>query len=115
MTIGGPAVPDYSYLAGAVGVAAAITFSLRAIPFGVRSRLRESALLDSIGRWMPLGAVAILAMYALSSIDVLGSGHGIPQIAGVLVTAVVHLWRRNVALSILSGTVVCVVLQNWVI
>ncbi|NIL77718.1 AzlD domain-containing protein [Rhodococcus kyotonensis] len=108
-------MPDYGYLAGAVGVAVAITFALRAIPFAVRARLRESALLDSIGRWMPLGAVAILAMYALSSIDVGATHHGIPQIAGVLVTAGVHLWRRNVALSILSGTAVCVVLLNWVV
>ncbi|WP_072805162.1 branched-chain amino acid transporter permease [Rhodococcoides yunnanense] len=103
------------YIAGALGVAVAITFALRALPFAVRSRLRQSALLDSIGKWMPLGAVVILAMYALSSIDVLGSGHGIPQIAGVAATVGVHLWRRNAALSIVAGTVVCVVLQNWVV
>ncbi|SNT15934.1 branched-chain amino acid transporter permease [Rhodococcoides kyotonense] len=104
-----------TYIAGALGVAVAITFALRAIPFAVRSRLRESALLDSIGKWMTLGAVVILALYALSSIDVSTENHGVPQIAGVLVTVVVHLWRRNAALSIVGGTVVCVVLQNWVL
>lgn len=64
---------------------------------------------------MPLGAVTILAVYALSSIDLGGSGHGIAQIAGVSATVGIHLWRRNPALSILGGTIVCVVLQNWVV
>ncbi|WP_020112209.1 branched-chain amino acid transporter permease [Rhodococcus sp. 114MFTsu3.1] len=105
---------DYWYIAAALAVAVGITFSLRAIPFLVRSSLRESALLDSLGKWMPLGAVAILAVYALSSIDLTGAAHGIPPLAGVTVTIGLHLWRRNIALSILGGTVTCVVLTNWV-
>lgn len=63
---------------------------------------------------MPVGAVAILAVYALTSIDISGATHGIPQITGVLVTIGLHLWRRNIALSILGGTVTCVILMNWV-
>lgn len=108
-------MPDYLYIAAALATAVAITFTLRAIPFVVRSRLGGSAVLESFGRWMPLGAVAILAVYALSSIDIGNSVHGIPQIAGVAATVGMHLWRRNVALSILVGTAVCVVLQNWVL
>lgn len=105
---------DYWYVAASLAVAVGITFSLRAVPFVVRSRLRESALLDALGKWMPLGAVAILAVYALSSIDLGTSAHGVPQVAGVVTTVGMHLWRRNIALSILSGTVVCVGLMNWV-
>jgi branched-subunit amino acid transport protein AzlD len=108
-------MPDYLYISAALAVALGITFSLRAIPFVVRSRVRQSAFLESLGRWMPLGAVAILAVYALSSIDVGNSVHGIPQIAGVAATIGMHRWRRNIALSILVGTGVCVVLQNWVL
>ncbi|MGA9870340.1 MAG: AzlD domain-containing protein [Rhodococcus sp. (in: high G+C Gram-positive bacteria)] len=105
---------DLGYVAAALAVAVAITFSLRAIPFVVRSSLRDSALLDSLARWMPLGAVAILAVYALTSIDLGSSAHGIPQLAGVAATVGTHLWRRNIALSILVGTGTCVVLANWV-
>ncbi|MDJ0393592.1 AzlD domain-containing protein [Rhodococcus sp. G-MC3] len=106
---------DYVYVAGALAAAVGITFALRAIPFAVRSRLRESALLDAIGGWMPLGAVAVLAIYALSSIDLLSAHHGVPQIAGVAATVGTHLLRRNAALSILVGTATCVLLENWIL
>lgn len=105
---------DYWYIAASLAVAVGITFSLRAIPFVVRSRLRESPALGALGKWMPLGAVTILAVYALSSIDLGGSAYGIPQIAGVIATVGTHLWRRNIALSILAGSATCVVLMNWV-
>ena len=34
-------------------------------------------------------------------------------IPGVAVTVVTHLWRRNVVLSIVAGTVACMVLTSW--
>lgn len=47
--------------ATALGVAVAITFTLRAVPFAMKGALRGSALLADVGRWMPLGAISILA------------------------------------------------------
>lgn len=105
-------MPDYAHIVTALGVAVAITVSLRAVPFLVQNVLDESPLLADIGRWMPLGAIAILACYCLTTIDYLGPGHGLPRLIAVAVTAAVHLWRRNAVLSILAGTVTCVVLLN---
>jgi branched-subunit amino acid transport protein AzlD len=105
-------VPDLSYVATALGVAVAITVALRATPFVVRSAVRDSALLHDLGRWMPLGAVAILAVYCLASIDVTSPTHDLSRVAGVLVTVAVHLWRRNAVLSIVAGTTVCLLLAN---
>lgn len=105
-------MPDFTYIAAALAVAVAITVSLRAAPFLVKNVLNESPLLTDLGRWMPLGAIAILACYCLTTIDYLGPDHGLPQLIGVAVTIAVHVWRRNAVLSILAGTVVCVVLVN---
>jgi branched-subunit amino acid transport protein AzlD len=107
------AVPDAGYIAAALAIAVVITVSLRAIPFGLRALLRESALVDNLGRWMPLGAVAILAVYCLAGIGASGvPGEAVGELSGVAVTVGTHLWRRNAVLSIALGAVVCLVIAN---
>ncbi|MBO9523986.1 MAG: AzlD domain-containing protein [Nocardioidaceae bacterium] len=105
-------MPDPSYVALAIGVAAAITISLRALPFAMRRLLAGSALLADLGRWMPLGALTILALYCLSRIDLGAPDHGAGPLAGVVVTVLVHRLRRNAVLSIVAGTAACLLLSN---
>jgi len=105
---------DVPYLLLAVGAAAAVTFTLRAIPFALKGVLKDSALLADLRVWMPLGAILILLFYAVSGVDFGGTGHGIPEVAGIAVTALVHWWRRNAILSMAAGTAVCLVLANLV-
>jgi branched-subunit amino acid transport protein AzlD len=105
-------MPDYPYIAAALAVAVAITVTLRTAPFLIKNTIDESALLIDVGRWMPLGAIAILTCYCLTTIDYLSANHGLPEIVGVVITVGVHLWRRNAVLSILTGTIACLVLTN---
>lgn len=105
-------MPEQGYVALALGVAIAITVTLRALPFLVKGALAGSPLLDDIGRWMPVGAVAILALYCVSRIDFGAATHGLPEVAGIAATVGVHGWRRNAVLSILAGTATCVVLTH---
>jgi branched-subunit amino acid transport protein AzlD len=53
---------DPTYVAGALTVAVAITFTLRAVPFAIQTAMKHSELLADIGRWMPLGAISVLAI-----------------------------------------------------
>lgn len=103
---------DLGYIVTALTVAVTITFSLRAIPFGVKTALRRSALLADIGRWMPLGAISILAVYALTTIDTASPTHGVPELCGVGVTVPIHLWRHNLVLSLVAGTAACLVMYE---
>jgi branched-subunit amino acid transport protein AzlD len=105
-------MPDPAYIATALGVAVAITVALRALPFLLKSAMAGSALLADIGRWMPLGAVTILALYCLSTIDLTRGPHGLPELAGVAATVGVHWWRRNAVLSIVAGTTMCLLVAN---
>ena len=82
----------------------AVTYALRLAPFLALRRVRDSALVTFLGRTMPLGVMAILVVYTLSSVDVTAAPHGLPEAAGVVVTAALHLWRRNALLSIVGGT-----------
>jgi len=81
------------YILAAILVAAGITFLLR---------------------WIPLGAVALLAIYAVAKIDYSSVETAAPYLAGLVVTVGAHLWRKNMVLSMVAGTVTCVVLANWV-
>jgi branched-subunit amino acid transport protein AzlD len=105
-------VHSYLYIAGALAVAVVITVALRATPFVVKNTIDQAPLLIDLGRWMPLGAIAILACYCLTRIDYLDNNHGLPQLSAVAVTVTIHLWRRNAVLSILTGTVACILLTN---
>lgn len=108
-------MPDAAYLVTALAVTVAITVALRAVPFAVKNVVAGSALLADVGRWMPLGAITVLAVYCLAQIDLTTPTRGLPELAGVAVTVAVHRWRRNVVLSILSGTATCLILTNWVL
>lgn len=102
------------YILAAVFVAAGITFLLRLLPFGLKKALAGSELLDALSHWIPLGAVALLAIYAVAKINYSSFATAAPYLAGLVVTVGVHLWRKNMVLSMVAGTVTCVVLANWV-
>ena len=102
------------YILAAILVAAGITFLLRLLPFGLKKALAGSELLDALSHWIPLGAVALLAIYAVAKIDYSSFATAAPYLAGLVVTVGVHLWRKNMVLSMVAGTVTCVVLANWV-
>ncbi|CAM3730031.1 branched-chain amino acid transporter permease [Smaragdicoccus niigatensis] len=101
-------MPHEAYVASAIGVAIAITLALRALPFAVKGYLRESALLADIGKWMPLGALTILAFYVMTPLATAEWSVALPQFIAVLTTIGLHAWRRNVVLSLVCGTLVCV-------
>ncbi|EHP1890590.1 AzlD domain-containing protein, partial [Salmonella enterica subsp. enterica serovar Kentucky] len=75
-------MPELAYIAAALSSAVAITFALRALPFAARSAIKNNELAINLGRWMPLGATVILAVYCLSTIDFTAPAHGTGPILG---------------------------------
>lgn len=108
-------MPSTGYILSVIFLSAGITFALRLIPFGIKSALKDSALVADLARWVPLGAMICLGFYVLAEIDYSSWQTATPYLAGVIVTAALHLWRGNVALSLLAGTATCVILANWVL
>ncbi len=108
-------MPDAGYLLLAVGVAALMTFMLRALPFVLKNAIQGSPLLRALNGWMPLGIMVILVVYCLTAIDFADPVLAVAQLLAALVTWAVHLWRHNLFLSVLTGTLVCVSLANWLL
>ena len=100
---------DSQRIAAVVAIAAAITWGLRAIPFAVLAPIRHSVLLSRLRVMMPLGIMAILTIYTVSSADLNGTTV-ITYGTALVVTAGLQVWRRNPSLSIIAGTAVHVIL-----
>ena len=103
-------MPDAAYLAAVVAVAAAVTWTLRALPFALLAPLRASKVVPYLATSMPAGVLAILVVHTLRDVPPSGAAVGI----ALAVTVALHLWRRNVVLSIAGGTAVHVVLASLV-
>jgi branched-subunit amino acid transport protein AzlD len=104
-------IPD-TYLLAAVIVCAAITVALRAMPFAVAQKLQQHRIGDNLSRWMPAGCVLILAIYCLAEIGDTTTTRGVAEVAGTVTVVVLHLWKRNMLVSIVVGTAVCVALAG---
>ncbi|KJK55889.1 branched-chain amino acid transporter permease [Saccharothrix sp. ST-888] len=100
-------MPGNGYLLVGLAVILAVTFCLRAAPFAVLGRLRDSALVAFLATTMPTGVMVILVVYTLRDLDLTIRPYGLPAALGVAVTAALHLWRRSALLSIVAGTGVC--------
>lgn len=103
-----------SYILAAVGVAAGITWALRALPFAVLAPLQESRLLPYIGDRLGVGVMIILVIYTLEDLDLdlVSPSVSVPAAIALAVTIGLHLWRGNMILSLLVGTVTHVVLAS---
>ncbi|MBR8640013.1 AzlD domain-containing protein [Streptomyces tuirus] len=104
---------DTGYAVVAILVTAAVTWSLRALPFAALSPLRAGATARHLGTRMPAGVMVILVVYCLRDLPVTDVRALAPLIA-LAVTVGLHLWRRNALLSILAGTTVHVALASTV-
>lgn len=104
---------DNAHIALLVGVAAVITWGLRALPFAALAPLRHSAVVRYLSVHMPVGVMVMLAIYTLRGPVEAGDGRQLLWLAiAVVVTVGLHLWRRQAVLSILAGTAVYVTLMS---
>jgi branched-subunit amino acid transport protein AzlD len=101
-------VPDPGYVVAAVLVSAVVTWSLRGLPFVLLAPLRTSALVRYLGAHMPAGVMTVLVTYTVMSLH----GSTVALVSALAVTTAVHLWRRNLALSMLAGTITYVLLST---
>jgi branched-subunit amino acid transport protein AzlD len=63
----------------------------------------------------PCGAsLGLLVVYALKDVNLLTGSHGIPELIAVIIVMAIHLWKRQMLLSIAAGTVVYMVLVQAV-
>lgn len=104
---------DYNHSLLIILVAAAVTFLIRALPF-ILFRGSTPAPVVYLSNVLPYAIMGMLVVYCLKSTPVLESPHGLPEMISVTLIIVLHKWKHNTLLSIVSGTVVYMLLIQLV-
>ncbi len=96
---------NHTYTISVMAVIALITLATRAFPFIVFGSRREvSKRILYIGRVLPPAVIAVLVVYCLRNITPFTAPYGLAELISVGLVAVLHLWKKNTILSVLSGT-----------
>ena len=67
-----------------------------------------------LGTVLPAAVFGLLMIYALKGVSLLQGSHGIPELIAIVITAAVHLWKKQMLLSISAGTICYMLLVQFV-
>ena len=67
-----------------------------------------------LGKALPAAVFGLLVVYCLRNVDLLSGSHGLPEAISVLAVAGLHLWKRQMLLSLAGGTVLYMLLVQFV-
>lgn len=66
------------------------------------------------GSALPGAIFGMLVVYCLRNVDVLHFAYGLPELIAIAVTICLHLWKKQMLLSIAGGTVCYMLLVQFV-
>ncbi len=91
------------------------TLAMRALPFLVFSSKNPTPkILKYLGAVLPAAIFGMLVVYCLKGVDILSPSHGLPELIAICAVVGLHLWRRNMILSIFVGTALYMILVQLV-
>lgn len=82
------------------------TMATRFLPFLIFSDKRPTPrYIQYLGKALPAAIFGMLVVYCLRNVDILSGSHGLPEFIAILITVLLHLWKRQMLFSIAGGTV----------
>lgn len=97
-----------------IAICAAITFLERLLPFLIFRKGKVPALVQYLGKILPMAVIAALVVYCLKGISFASFGGWVPSVVGVAITAGLQLWKGNTLLSVVCGTAAYMLLVQLV-
>lgn len=98
-----------------IGIVVFGTMLTRFLPFLVFGGGKETPkYIQYLGKILPAAVFGLLVVYCLKDVSVLSGSHGIPEAISILVVVFLHLWKRQMLLSIAGGTVCYMLLTQLV-
>lgn len=91
------------------------TVIMRFIPFALFPDSKPiPKFIHYLGSVLPAAVFGLLVIYALKNVSLFEGSHGIPELIGIAVTTAVHLWKKQMLLSISVGTICYMLLVQLV-
>lgn len=58
-----------------------------------------------LGKFLPAAVFGLLVIYCLRNVSLVSGSHGIPELISIAVVIGLHLWKRQMLISIAGGTI----------
>lgn len=98
-----------------IAICALGTMATRFLPFLLFNGKRPTPrYVQYLGKALPSAIFGMLVVYCLKNVDILAGSHALPELIAIVVTVALHLWRRQMLLSIAGGTVCYMLLVQLV-
>lgn len=107
-------MPDF-HSAALIAVMSLVTIALRFLPFLVFGENRKTPeLITYLGQVLPYAIMGMLVVYCLKGAPFTAAPYALPELLGCGSVVLLHLWKRNTLLSIGGGTVIYMILVQFV-
>jgi branched-subunit amino acid transport protein AzlD len=91
------------------------TMLTRFLPFAVFPPGKSTPkYVQYLGKVLPSAVLGLLVIYCFKDVSLLSGSHGIPEFIAVVVVALLHFWKKNMLLSIAGGTIIYMILVQWI-
>lgn len=91
------------------------TMVMRFLPFLIFPAGRPTPrYIQYLGKVLPGAIFGMLVIYCLKNVSPLAAPHGIPELLSIAVVVVLHLWKKQMILSMAGGTLLYMVLIQLV-
>ena len=98
-----------------IAVVALGTMLTRFLPFLVFPEGKSTPkYVQYIGKALPGAVFGLLVIYCLKNVSLFAGSHGLPELIAIAVVVLLHLWKRQMLLSIAAGTVCYMLLVQLV-
>lgn len=91
------------------------TMLTRFLPFLIFSSKKPTPrYIEYLGKALPCAVFGMLVVYCLKNVSLFSGTHGIPELIAIAITAGLHLWKKQMLLSIAGGTIVYMLLVQLI-
>lgn len=91
------------------------TMLTRFLPFLIFPPGKETPkYIQYVGKVLPAAVFGLLVIYCLRSVDLFSGNHGLPEALSIALVIALHVWKRQMLLSIAGGTICYMLLVQLV-
>lgn len=91
------------------------TMATRFLPFLIFSGEKPTPrYVQYLGKALPAAIFGMLVVYCLKNVSLMTGSHGLPEAIAIASVIGLHLWKRQMLLSIAGGTVCYMLLVQFV-